>query len=154
MQIIVVPASRLAGALLQTTQDVTTPRVNQSVTVSGVLTADGAPVPLTSGNVVVHAPDGSKQLLETTVNGNHLEVQITPAVSGIYGIEVDVTAQTSDGVIIDRAAFLTLDVEPTWLETTRNQILAGVLIFILIVGMITLMRRRRRKRQTGILVDE
>jgi len=142
------------GALLQTTQDITTPRVNQPVTIGGTLTADGMPVPLTSGNIVIHAPDGSTQLLETKVNGNQLEVKITPTVSGIYGIEVDVTAQTSDGDIIDRAAFLTLDVEPTWLETARNQILAGVLIFILIVGMITLIRRRRRKRQTGILVDE
>lgn len=134
------------GALLQTTQDVTTSRVNHPVAISGILTAGGVSIPVTSANTIVHVPDGSTELLETVVNGNQLEVKVTPTISGIYGIEVDVMAQTSDGDIIDRAAFLTLDVEPTWLETRRNQIFAGALVFVLIVGVVMLLRRRTRKR--------
>jgi len=143
-----ITAQFIGGALLQTTQDTTTSRVNQAVTIDGLLTADGAPIPLTSGNVIVHAPDGSTESLETAVNGNQLEVKVTPTMSGIYGIELDVMAQTSDGDIVDRAAFLTLDVEPTWLETRMNQILAGALVFVLIVCVITLRRRQRRKRMS------
>ncbi|HKI52574.1 MAG TPA: hypothetical protein VJ987_00500 [Anaerolineales bacterium] len=134
------------GALLQTTQDVTTPSVNQSVAVRGILTADGVSIPLTSANAVIHEPDGSTESFGMLVNDNQANVKVTPQMSGIYGIEVNVMAQTSDGDIIDRAAFLTLDVEPTWLETARNQIIAGALIFVLIVGTVMLIRRRRRKQ--------
>jgi len=136
------------GALLQTTQDITTPRVNQAVTISGSLTADGAPIPLTSAEAVVRSPDGSAETFEMTVDGNLAEVKVTPHMSGIYGIEVNILAQTADGNIIDRAAFLTLDVEPTWLETSRNQILAVVLIVGVIVGGVVLARRRRRNRNS------
>ena len=80
------------------------------------------------------------------MNANQLEVKVTPKVSGIYGIEIDVTAQSANGDNIDRAAFLTLDVEPTWLETTGNQILAVILVIVLIVGIVMLIRRQRRKQ--------
>ena len=136
------------GALLQTTQDVTTPRVNQPVTISGVLTVDGVSIPLTSANVIVHAPDGTAESGEITINGNQALAQVSPRMSGIYGIEVDVTAQTSNGDLIDRAAFLTFVVEPTWLETGRNQIFAGVLILVLVIGFVTLIRRRKKIRSS------
>jgi LPXTG-motif cell wall-anchored protein len=66
--------------------------------------------------------------------------------SGIYGIEVNVLAQTGAGNIIDRAAFLTLDVQPTWLETAKNQILAVLLGIVLLIVIATLARLRRRNR--------
>ena len=134
------------GALLQTTQDITTPRVNQPVAISGVLTVDGVSIPLTSANAIIHAPDGSTEVVEMNVNGNQVDVKITPQVSGIYGIEVAVTAQTSDGNIVDRAAFLTFETEPSLIETVRNQILVGILILVLIVGSVLLINKRRKKR--------
>jgi triacylglycerol esterase/lipase EstA (alpha/beta hydrolase family) len=64
------------GALLQTTQDITVPRVNETVTIAGALTADGAAVPLTSAAATIHQPDGSVESLEMTVNGNRAELKI------------------------------------------------------------------------------
>ena len=133
------------GALLQTTQDVTTPRVNQQVTISGVLTVDDVSILLTSANAVIHAPNGSTEVVEMNVNGGQVEVKITPQVSGIYGVEIDVTAQSSNGDLIDRAAFLTFEAEPTPLETMKNQIIAGVLLLVVIIGIFMFMNRRRRR---------
>jgi len=132
------------GALLQTTQDVTTLRVNRLVTINSALTAEGAPIPLTGANMIVHVPDGTTESGEMTVNGNQAMAQVSPRMSGIYGIEIDVAAQTSDGNLVDRAAFLIFEVEPTYLEIARNQILIDGLILVLIVGLILLIRRRRR----------
>lgn len=134
------------GALLQATQDLTVPRVNQAVTVAGLLTADGAPIPLTSAEAVVRAPDGSTETVTMSVTGNRAEVIVTPRMSGIYGVEVNVLAQAADGNIIDRAAFLTFDAEPTWLETSRNQIVAVIVIAGLILGIVALARRRKNRR--------
>lgn len=136
------------GALLQTTQDVTTPSVNQAVTIGGLLTVDGAPISLTGAKAVVRAPDGSAETFEMIVNGNQAAVRITPHMSGLHGVQVNVLARTANGDIIDRAAFLTFDAEPTWLETSRNQILAVVLIVGAIVGGVVLARRRRRNRSS------
>ncbi|PWB75265.1 MAG: hypothetical protein C3F07_05910 [Anaerolineales bacterium] len=135
------------GALLQATQDLTVTRVNQSVTITGSLTADGAPIPLTSAEAIIRAPDGSTETRVMRINGNQAEVEVAPRMSGIYGIEVNVLAQTAEGNTIDRAAFLTLDAEPTWFETSRNQILAVALILGLLVVSVILARRRRSIRR-------
>jgi hypothetical protein len=134
------------GALLQTAQDITIPRVNETVTIIATLTADGAAVPLTNANAILHLPDGSTETLEMAVNGNQAELKTGPRMSGIYGIEVHVLAQIGTGNIIDRAAFLTLNVQPTWLETAKNQILAMLLGIGLLIVIVTVIRLRRRGR--------
>jgi len=101
-------------------------------------------VPLTSANAILREPDGSVETLEMVVNGNQAELKTRPRMSGIYGIEVNVLAQTAEGNIIDRAAFLTLDVQPTWLETAKNQILAVLLGIGLLIVIVTVGRLRKR----------
>lgn len=135
------------GALFQASQDITVPLVNQAVTITGSLTADGAPIPLTNAEAVVRAPDGSTETLQMTVNSNQAEVEVTPRMSGIHGVEVNVLAQTTDGHLIDRAAFLTFDAEPTWLETSRNQVVVAVGILGVTLGIVLLARRRRLIRR-------
>jgi hypothetical protein len=135
------------GALLQTTQDRTVPRVNEAVTITGSLTADGAPIPLTSATALIRKPDGSSESLEMAINGNQARIEITPRARGLHGIEVYVLAQTADGNIIDRAAFLTIEAEPTSLETSRNLLLAAGLIVGALAGMVLLIRRRMKRRK-------
>jgi hypothetical protein len=135
------------GAILQTTQDATVPRVNQTVTIAGSLTADGGPVALTEARAILRKPDGSSESLEMTLSGNQAQVEIAPEASGIHGVEVYVLAQTADGNIIDRAAFLTFEAQPTQVETTRNLLLAVGLIVGVVAGMILLIWRRLKRRR-------
>jgi len=141
------------GALLQVTQDKTVPRVNEAVSITGSLTADGAEVPLTGAGAILHQPDGSVESREMDVNGNRAELEVTPRMSGIYGIEVSVLANSADGGVIDRAAFLTFDVQPTWMETAKNQIVAAGLVVILFVTLGALTQRRKRVHRTMPRVD-
>lgn len=134
------------GALLQTAQDITVPRVNETVTVTCNLTADGAAVPLTSANAIVQQPDGSVETLTMAVDGNRAELKVAPQKPGIYGIEVNVLANSVDGNVIDRAAFLTFDVQPTGMETAKNQMLAAVLVGVLLVAILVLVRWRKKRR--------
>ena len=134
------------GALLQTTQDITVPSVDETVTITANLTADGAAIPLTSASAIVRQPDGSVETLGMRVNGNQTEIKIAPHLPGIYGIEVNVLANSDDGNIIDRAAFLTFDVQPTVKETAKNQVVAAALVAVLLFVIATLVWVRRRKK--------
>jgi pimeloyl-ACP methyl ester carboxylesterase len=134
------------GALLQTTQDIAVPRVDETVTISGALTADGAAVPVTGASAIIRQPDGSVETMDMTVNGNQAELKISPSMSGIYGVEVNVLANSVEGNVIDRAAFLTFEVEPTSMETAKNQITALVLVAALFVVILALILLRRRTR--------
>jgi pimeloyl-ACP methyl ester carboxylesterase len=134
------------GALLQTTQDIAVPRVDETVTISGALTADGAAVPVTGASAIIRQPDGSVEMPEMIVNGNQAELKISPSMSGIYGVEVNVLANSVEGNVIDRAAFLTFEVEPTSMETAKNQITALVLVAALFVVILALILLRRRTR--------
>lgn len=134
------------GALLQTAQDVTVPRVNETVTISAALTADSAAIPLTNATAILRQPDGSVEPLEMTVNGNQAELKVTPRMSGIHGVEVNVLANSADGNVIDRAAFLTFEAQPTTLETGTNQMIAIWLgTVLLLAGVVLVWIRRRRK---------
>lgn len=134
------------GALLQTTQDVTVPRVNETVTISAVLTADGAAIPLTSAIATLRQPDGSAQTLEMTVSGNQAELKVAPHMSGIHGVEVNVLANSADGNVIDRAAFLSFEAQPTTLETRTNRMIALLLGTALLFAILALVWIRRRKK--------
>lgn len=135
------------GALLETTQDITVPRLNETVTIIGVLTADGAPIPLTSATATVHQPDGSVEALEMIVNDNQAELKFESNMSGIHGIEVNVLANAEAGNVIDRAAFLAFEVQPSRMETAKNQILAAILAAALIVVIAGWARQRKRALQ-------
>ena len=133
------------GALLQTTQDVTVPRLNETVNLRAVLTADGAQVPLTSASAVIHKPDSSVERREMTVSGNQAELQITPELQGLYGVELNVLADRAEGNIVDRAAFLTFEVQPAGTEIAQNQVFAlGVIVLVLLGIAILWVSRRRR----------
>ena len=133
------------GALLQTAQNITIPRLNEAVTITGTLTEAGAAIPLTGASATVREPDGSTQSLEMTRNGNQADLTVTPRLTGIYGIEVNVLANSADGNIIDRAAFLTFEVQPTAGAIAKNQIMAGALALVLVLLIVAVVRIRRRK---------
>jgi pimeloyl-ACP methyl ester carboxylesterase len=133
------------GALLETAQSSTIPRLNEAVTITGTLTEAGAALPLTGANATVREPDGSTQSLEMARNGNQADLTVTPGLTGIYGIEVNVLANSADGNVIDRAAFLTFEVQPTSGAIAKNQILAGALAIVVVLLILSVVRIRRRR---------
>jgi pimeloyl-ACP methyl ester carboxylesterase len=134
------------GAQLQVSQDKTIPRLGEAVNIRAALTAAGAPVPLQTARLILRKPDGSVETLEMNIEGHEALLTVRPFVSGIYGLEIDVTARSTDGFLIDRAAFLNFEVQPSVLQTRLVQILVicGLaLIVVFSVFLVVLLRRRR-----------
>ncbi|MFZ5922478.1 MAG: alpha/beta fold hydrolase [Chloroflexota bacterium] len=133
------------GATLAATTSLTVPRVNETVTISANLTADGAPVALGSAQAILRHPDGSADTLEMAVNGNSATLEVIPRSSGIYGLEVDVTALAPDGTAIDRAAFLSFEAQPLSAEFLIVRGLAGAGALIVLAGVYLVLRARKRR---------
>jgi len=133
------------GARLSANVSLTVPRLNETVPISATLTENGASVPLETAQVKLRKPDGSLETLDMEINGNAATLNIIPKTSGIYGIEVDVTSQASDGTPIDRAAFLTFEVEPpnTQIATTRLLVGVGIGLVVLIAFLALRMLKKR-----------
>jgi len=137
------------GAKLEASLNTLLPKPQEPVEVQAALTANNQPVNIDSAHAVVRKPDGSAETLTMQVNANTATLSIVPNQSGLYAVQVNVTAQTPDGLGIDRAAFLTFETQPAPEQVTRNQLLVGtgVIVIIILTTLIILavLVARRRK---------
>ena len=100
------------GATLQATLDQLLPPVNAPVNLQAQLTAAGQAVTLTSAQARVRRPDGQVANYTLAIQGNSTQLTLTPEQSGLYGVELQVSAQTAAGLIIDRAAVAVFEAQP------------------------------------------
>jgi hypothetical protein len=80
-----------------------------------------------------------------SISGNSAALEIAPDASGIYGIEVDIAAQASDGTLIDRAAFLSIETQPASQQIfyTRWWVGAGVVLLLVVIIFALQLRKKR-----------
>lgn len=133
------------GATLSADTSLTVPRVNETVTIYANLAFAGVPVSLATAQTFLRKPDGSAETLNMVLNGNSATLEITPESSGIYGIEVDVTARAADGTPIDRAAFLSFEAQPVKEQINRTRLLiGGSITAFFVIFFLALQARGRR----------
>ncbi len=135
------------GATLTANTSLTTPRIDESITVSANLSADGLPIKLETAQILLRKPDGTQETVSMKVSEDSATLEIIPKESGIYGIEVDITAEASDGTPIDRAAFLSFEVQPSNEQIAKIRWVVGFVV-VLIFVIILLNRRRKNRHQT------
>ena len=138
-------ANFIGGASLSTQTSLTVPRLNETVTISADLTVEGAPITLETAEVALRKPDNSIETLSMVIAGNSATLDITPKSSGIYGIEVYVSAQASDDTLIDRGASLSFEVQPANKQIAYTRLLVGSTIVVLLVGIIIFFLVRKRQ---------
>jgi pimeloyl-ACP methyl ester carboxylesterase len=105
-------AKVVGGATLRARADrmVTTP--DQPVTISGSLELAGRPLSAASILAVIRRPDGGTEEVSFTGAGDEKRAVWIPKESGIYGVDVVARGATPDGLQIERADFLSFDVQP------------------------------------------
>lgn len=136
------------GATLSARTDLTVPALNEPVNVSADLSADGQPVALQSAQVILRKPDGSVEMLDMSISGNTAALEIVPRASGIYGIEVSVSALAAEGIPVDRAAFLSFEVQPPdeQFVLVRFLVFGGLIALLAAVTGFFVILRIRKKR--------
>jgi len=130
-------ARYLGGATLSAGTNPTIPAFGSPVEISASLSAAGQAVQVTSAQALLRQPDGSQETLQLTQNGEQFTASYEPAASGLYAVEVLVTGQTEQGLVIDRAAYLSFEVQPAAEEVTgvRTTLFAGVGLIGVVAGL-------------------
>ena len=77
-------------------------------------------------------PDGQVEIYPLVVQGEKTVFTLTPSQSGLYGVELNVSAQTEAGLTIDRAAFSVFEAQPTAAAGRFNFGLLLLLILLLL----------------------
>jgi len=133
------------GATLTANTSLTTPRIKETITISATLSADGVPVRLERAETLLRNPDGSQETFAMAIDGNSARLDITPNAGGLYGVEVDITAQASDGTPIDRAAFLSFEAQPADAQIATTRWLAGVGVVLSLASLLFALRLRKKR---------
>jgi hypothetical protein len=143
-------AKVVGGATLRTRADrmVTTP--DQPVTISSSLELAGRPLTGATIQALIRRPDGGTEEINFTDGGDEKRVVWVPKESGIYAVDVVARGSTPDGLQIERADFLSFEVQP---DPARGQ-LSLALMIIAGITLITVMifwlmnRWGRRSKQS------
>ncbi|HEY8460237.1 MAG TPA: alpha/beta fold hydrolase [Blastocatellia bacterium] len=139
-------AKVVGGAALRTRADrmVTTP--DQPVTISGSLELAGRPLSAATMQAVIRRPDGVTEEVSFTGAGAEKQAVWTPKESGIYGVDVVARGATPDGLQVERAGFLSLEVQPGPERIRLSLALTAVAgITLATVAVFWLMNRMGRK---------
>lgn len=141
----------IGGATLTAKSDPTIPELGQPVTIQASLEQAGTPLTVTLAQALVRQPDGNQVTLVLVPAGQVYRVAYTPQQPGLHGVEVSLLGQTAEGLSVDRAAYLTFEVQPgdNLIERARTMaLLAGLGLIGFLVG-IGLLVRFWRRRKTG-----
>ena len=99
------------GAQLRVEPSTTLPALDTPMSIHATLTADGSAPAIDSARALLRKPDGSTETIDLLAAGSSYTLTYTPSQTGLYAAEISVSAQ-QDGLPIDRAAFITFEVQP------------------------------------------
>lgn len=101
------------GAILKAQASPLLPKVDEPVQIAARLELGGQSLAMREANTRVRFPDGSNKNVALAANGNEWRATFNPQLPGLYGIDVVVSGNTPDGLLIERSAFLSVEAQPT-----------------------------------------
>jgi pimeloyl-ACP methyl ester carboxylesterase len=142
-------AQFVGGAALAAETSSLLPGRDETVHLTARLELGGQPLPIDAAQARVRLPDGSVQVVTLSAAGDSVQADWKPSQSGLHAVEISAVGHLSDGTPVERAAFLSVEVQPAGGFTVPRLVLAGVvilgvllLIAIVVVGWVLLRLRR------------
>ena len=143
-------AYMIGGARLEASALPLLPRVDEPVAIAASLSLDGQPVDIQSAQARLRLPDGANLTLDLAVSAAQASLSWQPALEGLYGIDLLVTGLLPQGQIVERTAFLSIQVQPTN-SPTRTTLAVLILLvlcaLLLLLGLVVFFVIRLRNRR-------
>jgi pimeloyl-ACP methyl ester carboxylesterase len=140
-------AKVVGGATLRTRADRMVTMPEQPITISSSLELAGSPLTGATIQALIRRPDGGTEEVKFTDGGDEKRAVWVPKESGIYAVDVIAQGLAPDGLQIERADFLSFEVQP---DPTRGQLTLALMVIagITLVTAIGfwLMNRRKAKQ--------
>ena len=138
----------IGGATLTAKTSLTIPELGQPVTILASLQMDGTNLTIDSAQALIRKPDGAQETLTLSQNGDAYSAEYKPGQSGLHSVEVILTGKSADGFAVDRAAYLTFEVQPgndVIMQARIVVCVTAIILVVLVVGFFMLRLFRRRK---------
>lgn len=126
---------------------------DQQVTISSALELAGRPLKGTAIQALIRHPDGETEDLAFTGEGNEKRAVWIPKEAGVYGVDVIARGAAPDGLKIERAEFLSFEVQP---DPDSGKLTLGLMIatgVIFLTGISFWLMNRRKAKQPSSSLD-
>jgi pimeloyl-ACP methyl ester carboxylesterase len=116
------------GGTLTAQTNPTVPAFGEPVTISARLRAAGQAVTVEAATALLRLPDGRTVTIDLNPGGDTFSTSYTATQSGLHAVELIVSGTTAGGGRIERAAFLSFEVQPAVEEVgqLRRTLLTGL----------------------------
>ena len=149
-----ITARFVGGAKLTASSAPTIPTLGQPVSLQARLEVAGQEVLVDSAEALLRKPDGSQMTLKLLAQGQTYGAEYKPDLPGLHSLEIRLIGHVAGGGTIDRAVFLTFEVQPGSAQINTARLVTGVILVVLFVlGLLLLLllvwviRKRRQARR-------
>ncbi|MEW5718132.1 MAG: alpha/beta fold hydrolase [Chloroflexota bacterium] len=139
-------AHLVGGAVLKAQASPLLPEQNAPVLLSARLEQGGQLLAIRDATARISQPDGATRIVALTAAGNEWRANWIPGATGLYGLDVTVNGTASDGTLIERTAFLSIEAQPTPEQFLPLQAVLILTASLIVVLMIAWGVRRRHRR--------
>jgi hypothetical protein len=145
-------AKVIGGATLRAQADRLIPQAGQPVTIKASLELADNPMNDAVLQGSARGPDGKRVELKFEKTGNENRAVWTPNDPGVYAIDVTAKGVTPDGMQVERANFLSVEVEPDPNRGILTIVLAaiGLLTVVTLIGFWLKQRFGRKVKRSGL----
>jgi len=144
-------AKVVGGVMLRARADRMVTMPDQPVTISSSLELAGRRLAGATIRALIRRPDGGTEEVGFTGGGDEKRAMWVPKEPGIYGVDVVAQGSTPDGLQVERAGFLSFEVQP---DPTRGQLSLALMVIagitLLTVIIFWLMNRLGRKAKQSL----
>jgi pimeloyl-ACP methyl ester carboxylesterase len=134
------------GAVLSAQTNTLVPRTGESVRISARLGLGGQALPLLDARALIRDPNGQLQMVALAGSGDERAATWTPSLPGLHAVDVSVLSTGPDGLLIERTAFLSADVQPDEGLTPYVNVAVVIVIVLLLVGALVALSGRLIRR--------
>ncbi|MBI5029580.1 MAG: hypothetical protein HZB51_03575 [Chloroflexi bacterium] len=138
------------GAILRTQATTLLPKTGEAVQFSARLDVGGQSLTIREAQARIRYPDGTLKDVALAADGAEWRSSWRAEAPGLYGVDLMVNGNAPDGTVIERGAFLSVEVQPTaqQFQPVQTVLITSLGIVALIISAIVILLFRRRARVT------
>jgi pimeloyl-ACP methyl ester carboxylesterase len=141
-----VTAQLRGGAHLNARASKLLPRIGEAVDLVARLELGGQALNVREARALIHDPEGKLETLALTASGADWKATWQPRIAGLHGVDIQTRGTLPDGTALERSAFLSIEAQPSDLQTQITQTIVGGVALVIVLGIATWIVSRFRRR--------